>query len=288
VHVDLYTLVHAPRERHEDLLHDLIAPLAREVAARPEIDSLFFARYSIPNWQLRFRVLGERSWIEGSVRGLVQRRLAALGDGAGIERCEFSSYVREVERYGGEEGMRLAEQFFHHDSLTCLELLEAERRGELVKSRREISLLLTERLLDLLRFDHQRRIAFYEFGYRWVIERDEWTEEQKRALDRRYEELRDGLVALLDGSAAAEADVLWGGAHGSRIAGRWLESVGPVIERMLEAHSAGRIERDPVNLAWSLTHMHCNRLGIDAMPEAILRYFMHRLYLESDSKPPFV
>jgi hypothetical protein len=61
-----------------------------------------------------------------------------------------------------------------------------------------------------------------------------------------------------------------------------------VIERLLEAHSAGRIERDPVNLAWSLTHMHCNRLGIDAMPEAILRYFMHRLYLESDSKPPFV
>jgi hypothetical protein len=27
--------------------------------------------------------------------------------------------------------------------------------------------------------------------------------------------------------------------------------------------------------------MHCNRLGIEAMPEAILRYFMWRLYTGS-------
>lgn len=286
MHADLYALLHAPRERHEALLHDLIAPLAREVARRPEIDSLFFARYSIPSWQLRFRVLGERRWVEGSVRELVERRLAALGDDAGVERCEFSSYDREVERYGGEEGMRLAERFFHHDSLACLDLMEAEGRGELGKSRREVSLLLTERLLDLLRFDRERRVAFYEFGYSWVIERDEWTAEQKLALDRRFEELREGLRALLDGSASAEPDALWGGPHASRIAGRWLDSVAPVVERLSEALAAGRIDRDPVNLAWSLTHMHCNRLGIDAMPEAILRYFMHRLYLESDRSAP--
>jgi hypothetical protein len=41
------------------------------------------------------------------------------------------------------------------------------------------------------------------------------------------------------------------------------------------------MEIDLVNLAWSLMHMHCNRLGIDAVAEAILRYYMYRLHQDA-------
>ena len=51
-------------------------------------------------------------------------------------------------------------------------------------------------------------------------------------------------------------------------------------EAIVAAHAAGRIHQDLVPLAWSYAHMSCNRFGIDPTPEAILRYFMHRLYLD--------
>ena len=42
----LYTLVHADRSRHEEILDELVAPVTREVRDDPQLDSLFFARYN--------------------------------------------------------------------------------------------------------------------------------------------------------------------------------------------------------------------------------------------------
>ncbi|HEX2644036.1 MAG TPA: thiopeptide-type bacteriocin biosynthesis protein, partial [Thermoanaerobaculia bacterium] len=124
----LYTLVHAPRERNEEILRDFVTPVAGEVRGCPELDSLFFARFNVPSWQLRFRILGRPDWIEEDVRRLVEERLAPLQEAGWIERVEFAVYDREVERYGGPVGMVLAEKIFLHDSLACLDLMEAERR----------------------------------------------------------------------------------------------------------------------------------------------------------------
>ena len=53
-----------------------------------------------------------------------------------------------------------------------------------------------------------------------------------------------------------------------------------VKDRGCRSPAAGRVRQELVPLAWSYTHMHCNRLGIDPVAEAILRYFMHRLMQE--------
>jgi hypothetical protein len=58
-----------------------------------------------------------------------------------------------------------------------------------------------------------------------------------------------------------------------------------VAEAIREGLAAGRIQQDPIYLAWSYAHMNCNRLGIDVTPEALLRYFMQRL-LEDGGGPP--
>src|SRR5262245_39662993 len=116
----LYTLIHAPRESHDGLLRDLVIPVVREIRDAPELDSIFFARYSEPDWQLRFRVLGRPSWIDGPVKRRIDEALAPLRDQGVMESVEFATYQREWERYGGERGMRLAERIFLHDSLACL------------------------------------------------------------------------------------------------------------------------------------------------------------------------
>ena len=277
----LYTLLHAPREHHEALLRGFVIPVAREIRDAPELRCLFFARYSIPDWQLRFRVLGDPSWVEGDVRPRIERALGPVRAEGLFDEVEYAQYLREWDRYGGEAGMPLAEQIFLHDSLATLDLIEAEARGALGKTRREYSLVFVENFLDMMGFDTPTRIAYYEFAHSWPIRDGDWDQDDLRALDAKYEALAPGLRELLFGSQRADPAAQLGGEEPARIAEGALAAMRPVVEEVLALHRADRLGVDIVNLVWSYTHMHCNRLGIDAMPEAILRYFMWRLYTSS-------
>ena len=181
--------------------------------------------------------------------------------------------------------MALAEEIFLHDSIFCLDYIDAETRGETAKSRREIALLYTDRVLDLFGFDRDQRLAFYRHGYRWAVDMKTWEEEEFQALDERYEALKDGLADLLWGSQRGNAVAAWGGDSPARMGEETLTGLAPVIGRLVEAHRAGRVDQEIIYLAWSYTHMHCNRLGIDPSGEAILRYFLHRLLLDESVSP---
>jgi len=273
----LFTLLTAPREQHERILADFVTPIANDLRDAPELHSLFFARYNVPGWQLRFRILGRPDWVSGPVFERVDQDLAPLRASGAVENVEYAQYDREVERYGGDEGMALAEKLFLHDSLACLDLMAAERQGLLAKTRREFSLLLTERLLDLLGFERQQRLAFYDYGHQWTREMGTWKDAEIATIEAKYQELKPGLQDLFAGEQSTDAEALWGGEAPARIAARWQEASRPVVLDIREAHAAGRIHQDLGYLAWSYAHMSCNRLGIDPTPEALLRYFMHRL-----------
>jgi thiopeptide-type bacteriocin biosynthesis protein len=274
----LYTLMHAPREHHEALLRDLVIPVVREIRDDPELTCIFFARYSEPDWQLRFRVLGAPSWVEERVKPRIEAALAPAREAGLWDAVEFASYQREWERYGGTEGMRIAERLFFLDTLACLDLIDAERRGGFVKTRREYSLLFVEKFLDLVGFDRDARIAYYAFAHSWPIDDGTWNEDDLRALDAKFVTLEPSLVELLRGEQSRDAAALWGGDEPAAIAAQCLEASRPAIDELLARHRDGSIPQELLYLVWSYTHMHCNRLGIDAMPEAILRYFMWRLY----------
>lgn len=274
----LYTLMYAPQERHDDVLRALVIPVVRDLRDAPELASLFFARYNQPEWQLRFRVLGRPEWVDGPVRKGVDDRLPDLRERGLVSGWEFAVYQREYERYGGEEGMRLAEKLFLHDTLACLDLLEAESKGLLERSRREWSLALTERFLDLLGVEGERRLAFYRKGYGWAVDSGEWSGDDLDVLENRYQSLKEGILDLMRPDATPEET--FGGDEAARIARRFLEASRPVVEQVLRAHAAGELRQDLVDLAWSYAHMHCNRLGLDVPAEAILRFFMARLHEE--------
>ena len=273
----LYALLTAERENHDDLIRELVTPVTRCIVDDPELDSFFFVRYSEPEWQLRFRILGAPDWIEARVRPLLDTRLPQLAAASLLERWEYASYDREVERYGGEEGMALAEQIFFHDSRLCLDLLEAEREGKLRKSRRELCLLYADRLLDVFEFTQRERLAFYVHGYRWALEMETWKDEELRQLDARYAEIRDGLHDLLFGSQRDDAIAAWGGDEAARSANTAFLGLRETTQKLRQAEAAGRISQEIVYLAWCYAHMQCNRMGLSPSAEAILRYFVHRL-----------
>ncbi|HYX25406.1 MAG TPA: thiopeptide-type bacteriocin biosynthesis protein, partial [Thermoanaerobaculia bacterium] len=262
----LFTLLYAPREQHERILADFVTPIARDVRDAPELHSLFFARYNVPSWQVRFRILGRPDWVSGPVFERVDRDLVPLRESGAVEGVEYAQYDREVERYGGDLGMELAEKLFLHDSLACLDLMAAERQGLLAKTRREFSLLLTERLLDLLGFDREQRLAFYAYGHQWTREMGTWKEEEIATIEAKYQALKPGLQDLFTGEQSQDPETLWGGEEPARIAARWQEASRPVAREIRAAHDAGRISQDLGYLAWSYAHMSCNRLGIDPTP----------------------
>ena len=261
----LYTLIHAPRERHDALLEVFVRPVVEGIREHPDLQSLFFARYNQPGWQLRFRVLGGPDWVEGPMRAAVEARLPGLRAEGLLESWEFATYQREWERYGGERGMRLCEQIFLHDSLACVDLLHEEAEGTLETNRREYALVFTERFLDLLGLQGEERLAVYQKAFGWAIESGDWSEEDRTLLEERYRTMREGLAGLVRAEEPA-------------IARRCLAACRPAAEALRQGLRDGSVQQDPAHLAWSLTHMHCNRIGLDVHTEAVLRYFAWRLH----------
>lgn len=281
----IYALIYAPHERLEAVLLDALAPIAFELRDRPELDSLFFVRFSEPRWQLRFRVLGEPEWIEGPVRGRLDQRLATLTREGGVESHTFATYDREIERYGGPAGMKLAERLFTVDSFAALELCAADRAGSVRKSRREIAMVLVERLLDVAGFTHAQKLALYRHGYQWALDNGDWTDAELRVLEARYAALRPGFERLFSDDPPLAGAGLWGGETAEAIGERFLREARPLVEQIRVGLAAGTIRQDPIYLFWSYAHMFTNRMGIESSAEAVLRFFMHRFHQERQPVP---
>lgn len=282
---EIYLLIHAPYEHHETVVADVVTPLAREIREAPELESLFFVRLSSPTWQVRFRVVGDEEWLREVFRPAALERLQPLREGGQVPEVEETEYQREVERYGGPEGMALAEEIYTADTLACLDLLELERRGRLGRSRREIALLLGESVADLLELSGTRRETFYRFAWDWARELGSWDEEDLERLEKRYQAQAAAFQELLNGETSRDPQALWGGPEAAEIIRAFLERARPLAERVLELRAEGVIRQHVAYLGWSYTHLFCNRLGLSPTAEAILRYLMDRHH--RGAPPPF-
>jgi len=282
---DLYLCAHADPEHHQEVVTDFVTPLARSVRERPELHSLFFVRMNLPTWQVRLRAAGDVRWLHGPYLQEAEERLRPLVSSGVVTEVERTHYQREIERYGGEEGMELAEKIFHHDSLACLEWMELERNGELQRNRRELALLMAERYADLLGLEGTERARFYHFGYRWTRDMGTWDEADFEKLEARYRQIAPAMHELLQGEASHDPETLWGGAASARIARDFFDPLRPLLTRVVAGFEAGRIRQHLAYLGWSYTHLPCNRLGLPPLPEAILRYLQHRYHQEHNGLP---
>lgn len=281
----LYLCALAPQDRHETVIAEFVTPLAREIRAHEAFDSLFFVRMDDPTWQVRFRVVGETKWIEGPYRALAEERLRPHLDSGLVDGFEMTQYQREVERYGGEEGMGLAEQIYLHDSLACFDFMALERQGKLARQRRELALLVGELFADLLGLHGPFRLQFYEFGYSWTREMGTWEDEAFERVAGHYQKLEPQLEEMLAGETSRDPSLQWGGQEAAAVAERLRSEVEPLLAEVHTGHRTGRIQQDLAYLAWSYTHLFCNRLGIYPTPEAILRRLMYH-YWEARSAEP--
>ena len=108
----------------------------------------FFVRFNDPEWHLRLRLHGEPAWLAREVMPALTRTMQALLDDGKIWKAQLDTYEREVERYGGEVGVVLAERLFHVDSACVLDILAMLDGDAGSRIRWQLTLRGLDRLLD--------------------------------------------------------------------------------------------------------------------------------------------
>ncbi len=237
-------------------LADIVGPLARRLVASGDADTWFFLRYGDPDWHLRFRVHVDASRNPAAVLHEVCRVLGVLVQEGRATRFEVDTYEREVERYGGPEGIRLAEQLFSIDSAMVVDLLTGLPGGDGGADERWlVAVRSVDQLLDDLGVVGDDRLAALERG---------------RAIYAHEHRLDGGLEASLSKRFRADRarldEALAGGPAGSSVAActaaldQRSRRVQPLAAGLRALQRLGRLSDGVDTLATSFVHLHLNRL----------------------------
>ena len=258
------------------VLAEIVKPLVRAGRKAKALERWFFVRDGDPHWHVRVRFRGDPAWLAAKLLPKLHQHAARLLADGRIWRVELDSYEREVERYGGDGGIELAEDVFEADSeavLSILERLEADN-GEDARWRlalRGSHLLLVDLGLDLPeRTDVVRRVRAF-FGKE---QRADTAFEVQ--LGRRFRGERASLEPLVT-SAIADDHPL---APGFEALAARSERLRSVTAELRARDNALALTVPAAALAASFVHAHCNRL-LHARQEAqelVLYDWLLRLY----------
>lgn len=222
----------------------------------------FFVRYRDPQPHIRLRFRSSNGKQALQLLPPLLEWLQHLLKMKWISHYVFDAYERETARYGGKDGIELAETLFTIDSKLVLDMLSLSTQGSFTSE--EIGLLSVDWLLsNLLGTDERLHEKFYQSALQSI------AGEQKRELhilyhmhQRRLMQLqeRNWLLKQLDGEALlAPLDE----------AASSVQAVANRLSILSPAQLSGFLH--------SLVHMHCNRLLGKSTEEQRILYYLARL-----------
>lgn len=246
----------------DTVLKEAVAPFVRAVGGG--VDGWFFIRYGDPDNHLRvrFQAPPERLW--GQVLPAFRGVLQPLIDQGVVRRVLIDTYRREVARYGGPDGVRLAERFFRADSELVLNVLAVAGGDEGLDLRWRLAVAGTDRILADAGVPFAERRALVKLqrdGY--VREQGDTGESAKRRSGKLFRDERAALAALLDGQAESPA----------------LRAGLAALDRRSEVGREVLPQVPPRSLG-SHVHMHVNRLlrAAQRTQELVVLDLLDRLY----------
>lgn len=256
-----------------------LAPVLAAEHARGRIDRWFFVRYPDPGWHLRLRLHGAADTLWTEVRRGLQPALAELVAEHAVHRIVHDTYRREIERYGGPDGIALAERMFHVDSTAVVASLAALTGDEHAADRFRLALISTDLLLAALVPEVAIRQAMIERVRDALAAADlgggvdvvRWLGD----LARRERDTLESLDALdaLDGadSPLAESLARWRAHHAALVA---------LGDELRDLECTGRLRARGPDVVQSLVHMHLNRVlrGDHRRQEAVVYNLLARVY----------
>lgn len=119
----LYVKIYCGPKWMDKLLLNELLPLVNQLQEVQLADHWFFIRFQDPDHHLRIRFhLPHYRDSSGMVIQRLQEMLSPYLENDIVQKIQFDTYIRELERYGADM-MPLSEQFFFHDSVAVVRLL---------------------------------------------------------------------------------------------------------------------------------------------------------------------
>jgi thiopeptide-type bacteriocin biosynthesis protein len=272
----LYAKLYTSPATVDRILRDVVKPVVDAALTTGAADRWFFIRYGDPDWHLRLRFHGLPDRLHREVLPTLQAAAAPLLTAGLLWRVQLDTYEREVERYGGVDGIVLAERLFHADSdavLALSDFIGEDTRGDL---RWRLALLGMHLLVVDLGFDLAVRRAVIRKT------RDEFAAEFHAdakfngQLGTKFRPERRGVESILKMAPQSDPRL----ADGLEILRRRSVALAPVITEWRACAEAGKLARPLTELAPSYLHMHANRLLRSAhrAQELVLYDFLSRIY----------
>jgi class I lanthipeptide synthase len=272
----LYAKLYTGAGTADQVLNHLVGPLVRSSLASGAADAWFFIRYADPDWHLRLRLHGEPRRLYAEVLPSLEAAAAPLLEAGQLWRMQLDTYEREVERYGGDRGVELAEQVFAADSEAVLNIMGPlsgdaglDLRWRLAM--RGMDLLFDDLGLTLEEKRSVARRARDELGREFNIDGN-----FRGRVSERYRAERARLEALLDPGQAPPMPL----APGLESLRRRSLQLAPVATELGRLAQAGRLSATLTDIAMSYAHMHVNRMLRSAQraQELVLYELLDRAY----------
>jgi thiopeptide-type bacteriocin biosynthesis protein len=273
----LFAKIYSGRGLADRILSDVVRPLVESTMRSGIADAWFFIRYADPEPHLRLRFHGDRLRLSGELLPALESTFAPLVDDGRIARWQLDTYVREVERYGGDAGILLAERVFHADSECVLDIVASTGGDAGLTWRWKVGVCGVDQLLDALGMDlHQKRD--------WArLQRDAFAAEfrvdgpLKQQLGDKYRAVRGELGDILRLANSPEASDYPALAALQRRTQRLL----PIVDELQAYAAGGGLGGASVaELASSYAHMHLNRLlrSAQRFQELVIYEMLDRVY----------
>lgn len=273
----LYAKLYTGTASSDQILREVIHPLAQRAMQSGATDRWFFIRYGDPEWHLRVRFHGTPSRLQSEILPELQRTMAPMLEDGRMWKMQLDTYEREVERYGGENGIELAERLFHADSEAVLEVLAAITGDELADARWKLALRGIDAFLNDLGMDLK---AKYELLQKMAeSHKNEFRVGKsyfKLQLGDKYRKERKGIEGMVDAAKEKESPL----APAFEIFRKRSVALAPVIAELKAAEAASKLTSKIEDLAFSYIHMNVNRILRSAQraQELVLYDFLERLY----------
>jgi lantibiotic biosynthesis protein len=265
----LFAKIYCARGSVDHVLATCVRPVVSQTLGS-DADNWFFLRYADPEPHLRVRFHGAPAALLGRVLPLLERAVAPLLASGRVHRFELATYEREIERYGGAEGLQVCERIFGVDSEAALSVLERLAGRPEGRDRWALALYGMHRLLVDFGCDLGVRARLTESARRLFTAEMRVTDEGEHAIAARYRDARPFVEALL----GDREDLLGTRAAFDARSG----ALAPMVASLRALGPRLRGTRD--TLAPPLVHMWCNRmLRADARKhELVLNTFLSRHY----------
>lgn len=269
----LFVKLYGRPGEHDDLIGGALREMASGAVALGLAEAWYVVRYADPEPHLRLRFRGQPLGLLGHLLPHVCAWADGLVAEGRLGRFAIDTYDREIERYGGPDGMPLAEALFAHDSVAVAELLQALVRAKATADARLV--LAVASLDDLIASVVDDDATLTSIAARLAPER--------RTTGDAYRARKGELASALRPAAGAPDDAEWWRPVLARRR-QALTDVGAALRRL---DAAGGLTSPLIEVAESIAHMHLNRLvGGDTATERLVYGLWSRAREALRRRPP--